>query len=67
MLTLTRELAWAAAMDAGNRAMRKAGRSKWSEEDFITACDEFDRLWPIERDLQSRMTPNSTVDSMPDN
>jgi hypothetical protein len=33
-MTLTRDIAYAAAFDAGNRSMRKAGRIVWSEEDF---------------------------------
>lgn len=52
VITLTRDLAWAAATDAGNRRMRKAGRTAWSEEDYGVATREFDRLWPAERDLQ---------------
>jgi len=47
---LTRELAWAAAQDAGNRAMRKAGRHAWNRDDYNIAAREFDRLWPEERD-----------------
>lgn len=42
---LTRELAWAAATDAGNRSMRKAGRSAWSRVDYKAAAQEFKRLW----------------------
>lgn len=47
---LTRELAWAASTDAGNRAMRKAGRAAWSKDDYNAAVREFDRLWPQELD-----------------
>jgi hypothetical protein len=43
-LTLTPALAKAAAMDAGNRSMRKAGRVAWNEDDFDTATSELDRL-----------------------
>lgn len=50
-ITLTREIAFSAAMDAGNRAMRAAGRTAWSKADCNTAWAEFDRLWPLERDL----------------
>jgi hypothetical protein len=42
---LTRELAWASATDAGNRSMRKAGRSAWSRVDYNAAAKEFKRLW----------------------
>lgn len=53
-ITLTRQIAWAAATDAGNRSMRKAGRTSWTEEDFNTAAKEFDRLWPQEKENPSR-------------
>lgn len=46
MIALTRELARAAAHDAGNRHMREAGRTAWNAEDYEVACDEFERLWP---------------------
>ena len=48
---ITRQLAHAAAMDAGNRAMRKAGRTAWAEEDADACWREFDRLWPLEAEL----------------
>ena len=37
---ITRTLA---ALDTGNRAMRKAGRTAWSEEDWNVMCSEFER------------------------
>jgi hypothetical protein len=43
--TLTYAFAMMAAQDAGNRAMRRAGRATWAPDDWDTACDEFDRLW----------------------
>jgi hypothetical protein len=46
IMTMTPELAAAAAMDAGNRAMRAAGRTVWNEEDCSVAGREFERLWP---------------------
>jgi hypothetical protein len=61
---MTRELAWAAATDAGNRHMRKHGRSKWNHEDSNVAAKEFARLWPHENpsygmdlDLETSMAP----------
>ncbi len=51
-MTLTQDLAWAAATDAGNRSMRAAARSVWSEEDFNAAAREFNRLWPLENDIR---------------
>jgi len=63
-VTMTRELAWAAATDAGNRNMRKHGRSKWNHEDSNVAAKEFARLWPHENpsygmdlDLETSMAP----------
>lgn len=53
-ITLTRKLAWASSTDAGNRSMRKAGRDKWDQEDYNAAVDEFNRLWPIEREMEDR-------------
>ena len=54
---LTYELAHAAGLDAGNRAMRKAGRTAWSDADYNVAAAEFNRLWP---DL-SPFTPGQRV------
>lgn len=45
-LTLTPELARAAAQDAGNRHMREHGRTEWSLEDWNVAAAELSRLWP---------------------
>lgn len=47
-ITLTRQLAWAAATDAGNASMRQAGRTKWSRKDYNTAARTFNELWPEE-------------------
>jgi hypothetical protein len=47
LMKLTRELAFAASLDAGNRAMRAAGRKKWSRADQLVATREFNRLWPL--------------------
>jgi len=49
---LTKETARAAATDAGNRSMRKAGRTIWNEDDYNAAVDEFDRLWPATEDVR---------------
>ena len=38
------EIARAAAEDAANRQMRKAGRECWNEDDWNLACAEFERL-----------------------
>jgi len=50
-ITLTRELAFRAAWDVGMRSMREGERWRWNQEDFDAAAREFDRLWPLERDL----------------
>jgi len=50
-ITITREIARAAAMDAGDRLMRQAGRTTWSREDYNAMTREFDRLWPEELDI----------------
>ena len=44
---LAHDIAWAASTDAGNRSMREAGRTAWSEEDYNAACAELERLGPI--------------------
>lgn len=44
---LTPELIGAAGMDAASRAMRKAGRTKWSAEDYNIGAKEANRLWAI--------------------
>ena len=43
-MTLTRSTAYAAGRDAGYRSMRKAGRTKWNEEDFNAAAEMCNRL-----------------------
>jgi hypothetical protein len=43
-IKLDRDIARAAAHDAADRQMRKAGRSKWSKSDYNLACAEFSRL-----------------------
>ena len=46
-MMMTRELAYAAGLDAANRSMRAAGRSAWNEDDADVAAREFNRLWPL--------------------
>ena len=45
------ELAMCAARDAGNRSMRKGGRSKWSTQDWNVHVAEFERLYPQAREM----------------
>jgi len=47
MTTFTRAMCYAAGRDAGNRSMRKAGRTAWAQDDYNTACAEFERLLPF--------------------
>jgi hypothetical protein len=44
-MPITREIALAAATDAGDRNMQAGGRKAWSEEDFNVATDTLGRLW----------------------
>jgi hypothetical protein len=48
MKTWSRDLAWAAAWDAGNRSMAKGGRKSWNGEDSNIHRAEFNRLYPLE-------------------
>lgn len=41
---LTLPLCYAAGRDAGNRSMRKAGRTAWNEDDYNAAAEVFARL-----------------------
>lgn len=43
---ITREIAQAAATDAGNRRMRALGRQRWDRDDFNEAVRVFDELMP---------------------
>lgn len=43
-MRLTYDLAMAAGRDAGNRSMRKAGRSAWNREDWGAAAECTNRL-----------------------
>lgn len=45
-ITMTYNLAWAAATDAANRRMRKHGRTNWSRGDYNFAVRKFDRILP---------------------
>ncbi len=45
-VTMTYDLAMAAAKDAANARMRKAGRTKWNRADYNHMVRVFNRLWP---------------------
>lgn len=40
--------------DAGNRNMKRGGRTAWSEEDYNVAAAEMERVFPIETELQAQ-------------
>lgn len=54
LITLSRDLAWAAAQDAGCRAMRKANRTAWNVDDYNEAIRTFNRVWPENGNLPER-------------
>lgn len=58
---MTREIANAASKDAADRSMRTAGRTHWNEDDYNVAVDEFNRLWPLEKDYPW-MTPEQVAE-----
>ena len=45
MITMTYDLAMAAATDAANRRMRGEGRTRWNEEDWDEMCRVFYELF----------------------
>lgn len=49
MIELTKDIAKAAALDAGDRHRRANGRlhEPWNADDWNAACDEYDRLLAI--------------------
>lgn len=49
---MTRKVALAIATDAGNQRMPSYGRTIWSVDDYNHAAGEFERLWPLERDME---------------
>ena len=44
-MKLTKAIIYTAARDAGNRSMKKAGRTVWAAADYNAACEEFERLF----------------------
>jgi hypothetical protein len=53
MIQMNYKPAHAAAMDEGNRHMRKNGRNVWTEDDYNACAEEFNRLWPEEREKEA--------------
>jgi hypothetical protein len=48
MITMTREIAYAIGMDAGNRSMHNGGRTVWNVDDYNASVDAFNKAWPDE-------------------
>jgi hypothetical protein len=46
-MKLTAEIIGAATLDAGTASMRKAGRTRWNQDDANAAAIESNRLWDI--------------------
>jgi hypothetical protein len=46
-MNMTRNMAYAAAMDFANKRMRKAGRNAWSIGDYRAACEKFAELMKL--------------------
>ena len=46
-MVLTREIAFAVGLDAGNKSMRKAKRDRWNDDDWNTAAEVTNRLLDI--------------------
>ncbi len=44
---MTRDLAFRAGVDHGNRSMSAAGRSAWDDQDYNAAILMFNALWPL--------------------
>ena len=57
-IPMTKEIARAAAMDAGNAHMRKAGRTKWDRTDFYAASRTYNKLWPAYYDMYEDISTN---------
>ena len=54
-LKMTYEIAHTIGMDAGNRAMRKAGRAAWNEDDYNESVRAFNKAYPLEVELADKL------------
>ena len=54
-IEMTFELAQAVGADAGDRSMRHAGRTAWSEDDYNAAVEAFNSAYPLEVHLADQM------------
>jgi hypothetical protein len=64
-MRITYKLTHAASIDAGNRSMRKGGRTAWNEDDYGACVDEFNRLIPEETVHQSSSRTDDTTRRLP--
>ena len=48
---MTYDLAMACGKDAANARMLRAGRKKWSRDDYNEAVRKFEALYPLEEHL----------------
>jgi len=55
---MNREIAMAAGRDAGNRNMKKAGRDKWSHEDWNAAAITANKLFDLMENDQPKGKPS---------
>jgi hypothetical protein len=62
-MEMTYAIAHAASTDAGNCAMRKGGRTSWSEEDYHHAWKIFDSLIPL-MPIEDRLRLTGNVDGI---
>ena len=53
-MKMTKDLARAAGYDVAQRNMRTNGRKKWNAEDYHLGAIEFEKLWPLNKDLKER-------------
>jgi hypothetical protein len=62
-LVITYEIARAIGEDAGDSAMRSAGRTAWSEDDYNAAVEAFNTAYPLEVHLANMLVaPNKQWD-----
>ena len=59
-MKLTYEIARAAGQDAANRNMRKNHRKKWNQADYNISVREFNRLWPVSREIRAYLAESDT-------
>jgi hypothetical protein len=56
-MTMTKDIARAIGLDAGNASMRRAGRSQWNEDDFNAASAAYQRAMRLIRIMAKERAP----------